>query len=67
MPRLSKAVLRALTEEITVPVEVAGKALGIGRSLAYTAIKNQEIPAIRIGNRLTVPTALLRKMLGIEK
>jgi hypothetical protein len=67
MPRLSKAVLRALTEEITVPVEVAGKALGIGRSLAYTTIKNQEIPAIRIGNRLTVPTAPLRKMLGIEK
>lgn len=66
MPRLSKAVLRALTEEVTVPVEVAGEALGIGRSLAYTAIKNGEIPAIRIGRRLTVPTAPLRALLHLN-
>ena len=66
LPRLSKAVIRALTEQVTVPVEVAGEALGIGRSLAYAAIRNGELPAIKIGRRVSVPTAPLRKMLHIE-
>jgi hypothetical protein len=60
-------LLRMLIEQLAVPVEVAGEALGIGRSLAYTAIRNGELPFIRIGRRLTVPTAPLRAMLQIEK
>jgi hypothetical protein len=66
LPKLSKAVKRALTEEVTVPVEVAGEVLGIGRSLAYAAIRSGELPAIKIGNRLTVPTVALRRMLLLE-
>jgi excisionase family DNA binding protein len=67
LPNLSKEKLRALVEQVTVPVEIAGELLGIGRSLAYEAIKNKELPAIKIGNRLSVPTAPLRAMLHIEK
>jgi len=49
-----------------VTVEDAGRALGLGRSLAYEAVKTGEIPSIKIGGRITVPTAPLRKMLGLD-
>ena len=65
--RLHEAPLRALTEEVSVPVEVAGEALGIGRNSAYSAIKSGEIPSVRIGRRIAVPTAAIRKMLQIEE
>ena len=67
MSKIRGALLRALVEEVSVPVEVAGEALGIGRCSAYTAIKNGEIPHIRIGRRIAVPTAPIRRMLGIDE
>ena len=57
---------KALTDNLTVSVEIAGKAFGIGRAAAYDACKKGDIPSIRIGGRIAVPTAALRKMLGIE-
>jgi excisionase family DNA binding protein len=48
----------------TVPV--AGKLLGLSRSKAYEAAARGEIPTLRFGRRLVVPTAPLRRMLGIE-
>jgi excisionase family DNA binding protein len=38
--------------------------LGISRSAAYRAVARGEIPTIRIGRRLLVPTAKLYAMLG---
>jgi len=49
----------------TVTVEKAGEVLGIGRSTAYAAAHAGELPTIRIGRRLLVPTAALLGMLGI--
>lgn len=51
----------------TVTLKVAGKALGIGESSTYTAVKNGTfpVPVIKIGGRYTVPTAPLRKLLGL--
>jgi excisionase family DNA binding protein len=40
--------------------------LGISRSSAYAAINRGEIPVIRLGSRLLVPTAAIRQMLGID-
>lgn len=57
---------KLITEELTVPVEVAGQALGLSRNSAYEGCKSGEIPSIRIGKRIAVPTAPLRRMLGIE-
>lgn len=58
---------RALIEELTVPVwPHAGKAFGLSRNPAYEAAKRGDIPTIRIGGAIRVPTAFLRKMLGIE-
>lgn len=47
-------------------VEDAAVALGIGRTAAYAAVKDGEIPSIRLGRRLVVPTAALRRMLFID-
>jgi excisionase family DNA binding protein len=43
----------------------AGQALGIGRNTAYEAARRGEIPTVRCGRRLRVPTAALRRLLGL--
>jgi excisionase family DNA binding protein len=60
-------IRRALTEEVSVSVEVAGQALGIKRTSAYEAIRNNQLPAIKIGRRVSVPTAVLRKLLQMPE
>lgn len=57
---------KEITGKLSVPVEVAGKAFGLGRNAAYAAVKSGTIPSIRIGGKIAVPTAPLRKMLGME-
>jgi excisionase family DNA binding protein len=42
------------------------RALGISKASAYKAIECGEIPSIRIGGRILVPTAALRRMLLID-
>lgn len=43
-----------------------GKLLGLGRSAVYDAARRGEIPTLRFGSRLVVPTAALRRMLAID-
>lgn len=50
----------------TVPVEEAARWLGLGRSSAYAAAASGELPTIRIGRRIVVPTAALARMLVFE-
>lgn len=55
----------------TVPVWHASKVsaaslLGIGRISAYSAVQRGEVPTIRIGARIVVPTAALLRMLGAD-
>jgi excisionase family DNA binding protein len=45
-------------------VEQAAKILGIGRNTAYTAVRNGQIPAVKIGGRLLVPKMALERLLG---
>ena len=63
---MDQEIKRALTERVSVPVGIAGRAFGLGRNSAYAAVKSGEIPSVRIGNKIAVPTAPLRKMLGLE-
>jgi excisionase family DNA binding protein len=51
--------------EPTVSVERAGELFGISRGSAYQAAKAGEIPTIRFGRRVVVPTARLLEMLGV--
>ncbi len=50
-------------ERLTTTVPKAGKILGIGTSASYEAARRGDIPTIRIGRRILVPIAKLKKML----
>ncbi len=50
-----------------IKVEQAGRALGIGRSAAYAAVRRGDLPVIKIGGSIRVLTAPLRKLLGLEQ
>jgi len=43
-----------------------GKILGLGRAATYEAARRGDIPTIRFGRRLVVPTAALRRLLAID-
>jgi hypothetical protein len=64
---VDRSVRKALTEELAIPVEVAGRAIGLGRHAAYVGVKAGDIPSIKVGRRILVPTAPLRRMLGIDR
>lgn len=49
----------------TITVEHAGAILGMSRPSAYSAASRGEIPTLRFGRRLVVPTAKLLAMLGV--
>jgi hypothetical protein len=51
----------------TMPVwPDTGEILGLSRQSAYGAARRGEIPTLRIGRRLVVPTAKLRQLLGLD-
>ena len=43
-----------------------GQILGLSKASAYAAVQAGEIPVIRVGRRLLVPTAALRRMLRLD-
>ena len=47
----------------TYTVEEVAEILGIGRNSTYEAIRRGEIPAIRLGRRLVVSKAALKRLL----
>lgn len=53
-------------ERPTVTIDEAATILGISRMSAYAAAHAGELPIIRIGRRMLVPTAALRRMLGLD-
>jgi excisionase family DNA binding protein len=56
----------ALQGRFAVSVDLAANVLGIGRNAAYRAVKLGDIPSVKIGGRILVPTAALRNLLGLE-
>ncbi len=52
---------------VTMSVEDAGELLGISRRSAYRAAARGELPTLRLGRRLVVPTPKLLAMLGVEE
>jgi hypothetical protein len=55
----------ALSQPV-VDVPTAGRALGIPRGSAYAAARNGNLPVIRTGRRMVVPTAWLRSTLHLD-
>ena len=50
----------------TLTVDQAAEILGVSRNHAYTAVKAGDIPSLRLGRRILVPTRPLLAMLGID-
>ena len=48
----------------TVTIEEGAPIIGVSRGPAYAAARTGEIPTLRIGERLLVPVAALRRLLG---
>lgn len=51
----------------TITVVQAAALLGIGRNSAYRAAAAGDLPTVRLGGRILVLTAPLRRLLGIEE
>jgi excisionase family DNA binding protein len=49
----------------TISVPAAGRLLGLGRDASYRAAAEGRIPVLQFGRLKRVPTAALRKMLGL--
>jgi hypothetical protein len=54
-------------ERPTMPVEEAGGHIGLGRTASYEAARRGDLPTIRIGRRVVVPTAALRRLLQLDE
>ena len=50
-------------EPLAISVPAAGRRLGLGKNLSYAAAARGDIPVIKIGGRLIVPVAALKRML----
>lgn len=50
----------------TITVVQAAALLGIGRNAACRAAATGELPVVRLGGRILVLTAPLRRLLGVE-
>ena len=50
----------------TLTVEQTAELLGISRYATYRATSTGELPVLRLGRRLLVPTARLLPMLGLD-
>jgi excisionase family DNA binding protein len=51
-------------EKQTVSIKEAAQQLGLGADALYRAVRNGEIPVIRIGGRILVPKAVLLRLLA---
>jgi len=60
---MARMVLPDPTRTPTLTVEQAAQVLGICRGLAYEAAARGELPTIRLGRRVLVPTARLLALL----
>lgn len=55
-----------LDDRAVISVPEAGELLDLSRSAAYRAANRGDIPVLRLGRRMIVPTARLREMLGLD-
>ena len=53
-----------LTGRLTITINEAASALGIGRTLAYEAARTGQLPTLRIGRRVLVPVFALAELVA---
>ena len=67
MDPIDPAVLERLLRQPTVSVPEAGAMLGMHYNAAYRAARDGRLPSIRVSSRVRVPTAALKRMLGLDE
>jgi excisionase family DNA binding protein len=50
----------------TMTVEEVAELLGTGRTATYDAVHRGEIPCIKVGRKLVIPTAAVRRLLELD-
>jgi hypothetical protein len=63
---MSTNLQQLLRDELTVSIPDAGRILGFGRDTSFAAARAGKIKTIRLGNKMRVPTAWLRRQLELE-
>lgn len=53
-------------EQPFITVEQTAELLGMGRNVAYRAVAEGQIPSIRVGKLIRVPTAAIRRLAGLD-
>ena len=53
-----------MPERKTLTVEEAAEQIGISRNAAYDAVRNGEIPHLRVGRRIVIPKTAFERWLG---
>ena len=56
--------LTLIKGRVTISVEEVAAVLGIGRSMAYEAVRSGQLPSRRLGRRIVIPVPLLLDWLG---
>jgi excisionase family DNA binding protein len=59
--------MKTESPKLTLSVTEAARLLNVGRNQAYEAIHRGELPSIKIGKRILVPRAALKKLLGMTE
>lgn len=65
-PRVILPVIPDPAQVPTLTVDAVAKLLHVSRASAYQAVHSGEIPSIRVGRRILVPTAALLALLGLD-
>lgn len=62
---MAKVTIPDPRQQLTITVPEAGALLGLKPRTAYDAAKRGDIPTIRVGRRLKVPTAVFLARWGL--
>jgi excisionase family DNA binding protein len=54
------------SDKPTLSVDEFATVAGISRSTAFAAVHSGEVPSMRFGKRIRIPTAAVRRMLELD-
>jgi hypothetical protein len=63
---MTQGELKELLAKVVIAVPQAGNVLGLSRNASYEAARRGDIPTIRVGRLLKVPTAAFKAKFQIE-
>ena len=61
-----QTTVEGLRGRAVISVDELARVLDVGRGEAYAAVHRGEVPSLRIGRRIVIPTPALLRMLGAD-